>query len=112
MIPGLPAHILFMCVRYADSLNDAGMLKSLMNSIINGIKQVVKVGTTSDIGPWNYRFFSNIYGDDQMPILHLLALVHQSEAQSVKEAKLLGKDKLGQGSPRVGICQLTSKPYL
>ncbi|XP_006108919.2 unconventional myosin-Vc-like, partial [Myotis lucifugus] len=42
MIPGLPAHILFMCVRYADSLNDASMLKSLMNSIINGIKQVVK----------------------------------------------------------------------
>uniref|UniRef100_A0A8I5R687 Myosin VC n=1 Tax=Papio anubis TaxID=9555 RepID=A0A8I5R687_PAPAN len=44
MIPGLPAHILFMCVRYADSLNDANMLKSLMNSTINGIKQVVKVG--------------------------------------------------------------------
>ncbi|KAB1278071.1 Unconventional myosin-Vc [Camelus dromedarius] len=42
MIPGLPAHILFMCVRYADSLNDASMLKSLMNSTINGIKQVVK----------------------------------------------------------------------
>ncbi|KAM9635414.1 unconventional myosin-Vc isoform 3-T3 [Trichechus inunguis] len=41
MIPGLPAHILFMCVRYADSLNDADMLKSLMNSSINGIKQVV-----------------------------------------------------------------------
>lgn len=42
MIPGLPAHILFMCVRYADSLNDANMLKSLMNSAINGIKHVVK----------------------------------------------------------------------
>ncbi|XP_069851491.1 unconventional myosin-Vc isoform X1 [Dipodomys merriami] len=42
MMPGLPAHILFMCVRYADALNDASMLKSLMNSAINGIKQVVK----------------------------------------------------------------------
>ncbi|XP_050996787.1 unconventional myosin-Vc [Acomys russatus] len=42
MIPGLPAHILFMCVRYADSLNDASMLKSLMNSAISGIKHVVK----------------------------------------------------------------------
>ncbi|XP_021487297.1 unconventional myosin-Vc isoform X2 [Meriones unguiculatus] len=42
MMPGLPAHILFMCVRYADSLNDANMLKSLMNSAINGIKHVVK----------------------------------------------------------------------
>ncbi|XP_006831700.1 PREDICTED: unconventional myosin-Vc [Chrysochloris asiatica] len=42
MIPGLPAHILFMCIRYADSLNDATMLTSLMNSTINGIKHVVK----------------------------------------------------------------------
>ncbi|XP_045142403.1 unconventional myosin-Vc [Echinops telfairi] len=42
MIPGLPAHILFMCIRYADSLNDASRLKSLMNSAIDGIKQVVK----------------------------------------------------------------------
>ncbi|NWR58288.1 MYO5C protein, partial [Bucorvus abyssinicus] len=42
MIPGLPAHILFMCVRYADYLNDADMLKSFMNLTIDGIKQVVK----------------------------------------------------------------------
>ncbi|NXY81164.1 MYO5C protein, partial [Alcedo cyanopectus] len=42
MIPGLPAHILFMCVRYADYLNNADMLKSFMNVAIDGIKQVVK----------------------------------------------------------------------
>uniref|UniRef100_A0A803T205 Myosin VC n=1 Tax=Anolis carolinensis TaxID=28377 RepID=A0A803T205_ANOCA len=42
MIPGLPAHILFMCVRYADYLNDDGMLKSFMNMTVNGIKQVIK----------------------------------------------------------------------
>nr|XP_056721913.1 unconventional myosin-Vc [Euleptes europaea] len=42
MIPGLPAHILFMCVRYADYLNDDGMLKSFMNMAINGVKQVIK----------------------------------------------------------------------
>ncbi|NWV38020.1 MYO5C protein, partial [Grantiella picta] len=42
MIPGLPAHILFMCVRYADYLNDADMLKSFMNVTTDGIKQVVK----------------------------------------------------------------------
>ncbi|XP_032089155.1 unconventional myosin-Vc [Thamnophis elegans] len=42
MIPGLPAHILFMCVRYADYLNDDSMLKSFMNMAINGIKQVIK----------------------------------------------------------------------
>ncbi|XP_029431771.1 unconventional myosin-Vc isoform X3 [Rhinatrema bivittatum] len=42
MIPGLPANILFMCVRYADDLNEADRLKSLMNAAINGIKQVIK----------------------------------------------------------------------
>ncbi|XP_070619171.1 unconventional myosin-Vc [Erythrolamprus reginae] len=42
MIPGLPAYILFMCVRYADYLNDDSMLKSFMNMAINGIKQVIK----------------------------------------------------------------------
>uniref|UniRef100_G1N3N0 Dilute domain-containing protein n=2 Tax=Meleagris gallopavo TaxID=9103 RepID=G1N3N0_MELGA len=41
-IPGLPAHILFMCVRYADYLNDADMLKSFINVTIDGIKQAVK----------------------------------------------------------------------
>ncbi|XP_069838875.1 unconventional myosin-Vc isoform X2 [Dendropsophus ebraccatus] len=45
MIPGLPAHILFMCVRYADYINDAERIKSLMNASINGIKQVIKEHT-------------------------------------------------------------------
>uniref|UniRef100_UPI00398E4D74 unconventional myosin-Vc n=1 Tax=Pristiophorus japonicus TaxID=55135 RepID=UPI00398E4D74 len=42
MLPGLPANILFMCVRYADDINDAEMLKSLMNSLLGGIKEVTK----------------------------------------------------------------------
>ncbi|XP_067874088.1 unconventional myosin-Vc isoform X2 [Heterodontus francisci] len=42
MIPGLPAHILFMCVRYADDINDAEMLKSLMNALLGGVKKVTK----------------------------------------------------------------------
>ncbi|XP_051896382.1 unconventional myosin-Vc isoform X1 [Pristis pectinata] len=42
MIPGLPAYIMFMCVRYADDSNDADMLKSMMNSLIGGIKEVTK----------------------------------------------------------------------
>uniref|UniRef100_A0A8C3IZX0 Myosin VC n=1 Tax=Chrysemys picta bellii TaxID=8478 RepID=A0A8C3IZX0_CHRPI len=42
MIPGLPAYILFMCVRYADYLNDGDMLKSFMSITTNGIKQVIK----------------------------------------------------------------------
>lgn len=43
MIPGLVAHILFMCVRHADYLSDEGKLKSLMNAIVGGIKRVVMV---------------------------------------------------------------------
>ncbi|XP_033621220.1 unconventional myosin-Vc [Fukomys damarensis] len=42
MMPGLPAHLLLMCVRYADAQNDAAMVLSLMNSAISAIKQVVK----------------------------------------------------------------------
>ncbi|XP_041031180.1 unconventional myosin-Vc isoform X2 [Carcharodon carcharias] len=42
MIPVLPANILFMCVRYTDDINDAEMLKSLMNSLLGGIKKVTK----------------------------------------------------------------------
>ncbi|KAI3370674.1 hypothetical protein L3Q82_007236 [Scortum barcoo] len=41
MIPGLPAYILFMCVRHADYLNDEAKLKSLMNASISAVKKVV-----------------------------------------------------------------------
>uniref|UniRef100_A0A7N9B0G3 Myosin VC n=1 Tax=Mastacembelus armatus TaxID=205130 RepID=A0A7N9B0G3_9TELE len=41
VIPGLPAYILFMCVRHADYLNDEAKLKSLMNAIIGGVKNVI-----------------------------------------------------------------------
>ncbi|KAM9496362.1 unconventional myosin-Vc [Clarias gariepinus] len=40
MIPGLVAHLLLMCIRHADYLNDGDKLKSLMQAIITGIKQV------------------------------------------------------------------------
>ncbi|KTF90094.1 hypothetical protein cypCar_00047446 [Cyprinus carpio] len=41
MIPGLAAHLLFMCVRHGDYLNDGNKLKSLMNGIISAIKEVI-----------------------------------------------------------------------
>lgn len=43
MIPGLPAYILFMCVRHADYLNDDAKLKSLMNATISAVKKVIMV---------------------------------------------------------------------
>ncbi|XP_048112067.1 unconventional myosin-Vc [Alosa alosa] len=41
MFPGLAAHLLFMCVRHADYLNDGAKLKSLMHGIITGLKKVI-----------------------------------------------------------------------
>lgn len=43
MIPGLPAYIIFMCVRHADYLSDEVKLKSLMNAVIGGVKRVIMV---------------------------------------------------------------------
>uniref|UniRef100_A0AAQ4QYX5 Myosin VAb n=1 Tax=Gasterosteus aculeatus aculeatus TaxID=481459 RepID=A0AAQ4QYX5_GASAC len=41
-IPGLPAYIIFMCVRYADNVNDDQRVSTLLNSTISGIKGVIK----------------------------------------------------------------------
>ncbi|XP_078283533.1 unconventional myosin-Va [Rhinoraja longicauda] len=42
LIPGLPAYILFMCVRHADYINDDQRVRSLLTSTINGIKKILK----------------------------------------------------------------------
>ncbi|XP_042199989.1 unconventional myosin-Va [Callorhinchus milii] len=42
LIPGLPAYIMFMCVRHADYVNDDQKVRSLLTSTINGIKKVLK----------------------------------------------------------------------
>uniref|UniRef100_A0A8C4TCA4 Unconventional myosin-Va n=1 Tax=Erpetoichthys calabaricus TaxID=27687 RepID=A0A8C4TCA4_ERPCA len=42
LIPGLPAYILFMCLRHADYLNDDQKVRSLLTSTINGIKKILK----------------------------------------------------------------------
>ncbi|XP_078360518.1 unconventional myosin-Va-like [Oculina patagonica] len=41
-IPGLPAHILFMCIRHADHVNDDRRMQSLLTNSINSIRKVVK----------------------------------------------------------------------
>jgi myosin-5 len=40
--PHLPAHVLFMCVRYIDEVNDDVQVKSLLNNMIVSLKRVVK----------------------------------------------------------------------
>ena len=42
-LPGLPAYVLFMCIRYADLLNDDELVKSLLGSSVQAIKRLIKV---------------------------------------------------------------------
>lgn len=42
-IPGLPAHVLFMCIRHADHINDDRRMQSLLSNCINSVRKVVKV---------------------------------------------------------------------
>uniref|UniRef100_A0A8C4HTT2 Myosin VAb n=1 Tax=Dicentrarchus labrax TaxID=13489 RepID=A0A8C4HTT2_DICLA len=42
LIPGLPAYIIFMCLRYADRVNDDQRVSTLLNSTISSIKGVIK----------------------------------------------------------------------
>ncbi|ROL54648.1 Unconventional myosin-Va [Anabarilius grahami] len=42
LIPGLPAYILFMCLRHADYANDDQRVSTLLNTSINAIKSVLK----------------------------------------------------------------------
>ncbi|KAM9352451.1 unconventional myosin-Va-like [Symphorus nematophorus] len=41
-VPGLPAYIIFMCLRYADRVNDDQRVSALLNSTISSIKRVIK----------------------------------------------------------------------
>ena len=43
LLPGLPAYIIFMCIRHADDINDDRKVKALLTGVINGIKKTVKV---------------------------------------------------------------------
>ncbi|XP_063875803.1 unconventional myosin-Va-like isoform X5 [Scylla paramamosain] len=42
LLPGLPAYILFMCIRHTDHINDDEKVRSLLNNIVNGVKRVIK----------------------------------------------------------------------
>ncbi|XP_061577625.1 unconventional myosin-Va-like isoform X2 [Cololabis saira] len=41
-LPGLPAYIIFMCLRYADYVSDDKRVSTLLNSTISSIKGVIK----------------------------------------------------------------------
>ncbi|XP_033218735.1 unconventional myosin-Va isoform X2 [Belonocnema kinseyi] len=42
LLPGLPAYILFMCIRHTDCVNDDDKVRSLLTGYLNAVKKVVK----------------------------------------------------------------------
>jgi myosin V len=42
LLPGLPAYVLFMCIRYTDHINDEDKVKLLLKFFINGVKKLIK----------------------------------------------------------------------
>lgn len=42
--PGLPAFVLFMCIRHMEYANEDKQVRSLIINTINGIKMAVNVG--------------------------------------------------------------------
>ena len=49
-VPGLPAHLLFMAIRYVDNVNDERWLQSFLSNTINAIRKTVKVCFLSYVG--------------------------------------------------------------
>ncbi len=42
-LPGTPSYVLFMCIRYADMLNDDERVRSLLDTTVQSIKKLIKV---------------------------------------------------------------------
>nr|XP_018910252.1 PREDICTED: unconventional myosin-Va isoform X1 [Bemisia tabaci] len=42
LLPGLPAYILFMCIRHTDYINDDEKVRALLTAFINQVKKVIK----------------------------------------------------------------------
>lgn len=48
-LPGLPSYVLFMCIRYADVLNDDERVRSLLNKSVQSVKRLIKVSLKYEI---------------------------------------------------------------
>ncbi|XP_076377233.1 dilute class unconventional myosin isoform X3 [Megalopta genalis] len=48
LLPGLPAYILFMCIRHTDCVNDDQKVRLLLTAYLNAVKRVVKKRTDLD----------------------------------------------------------------
>jgi hypothetical protein len=64
LLPGLPAYVLFMCVRHTDYVNDDEKVRSLLTNTINGIKKCVKVSKTSRCCLINTHYMHSVLVQD------------------------------------------------
>ena len=42
LLPGLPAHIVFMCIRHADYINNDEKIKSFLTATITAVRRLIK----------------------------------------------------------------------
>lgn len=42
LLPGLPAYIVFMCIRHTDYINDEDKVRSLLSAFTNSVKKVIR----------------------------------------------------------------------
>ena len=49
MLPGLPAYIMFMMIRYTDYINNDESVRSLIQGAISLVKKVVKKKGMNDL---------------------------------------------------------------
>ncbi|XP_015604628.1 unconventional myosin-Va isoform X2 [Cephus cinctus] len=50
LLPGLPAYILFMCIRHTDCINDDDKVRTLLTGYLNAVKRVIKKREDFDSG--------------------------------------------------------------
>ncbi|KAA0724617.1 Unconventional myosin-Va [Triplophysa tibetana] len=74
LIPGLPAYILFMCLRHADYANDDQRVSTLLNSSIYAIKNVLKEYTKYNTPRQNEHSLTNFDLSEYRQVLSDLAI--------------------------------------
>ncbi|KAI2653985.1 Unconventional myosin-Va [Labeo rohita] len=74
LIPGLPAYILFMCLRHADYVNDDQKVRSLLTSVINSIKKILKQFMKHNTPKQNDHCLSNFDLAEYRQVLSDLAI--------------------------------------
>lgn len=42
LLPGLPAYIVFMCIRHTDYINEEDKVRALLSAFTNTVKKVIR----------------------------------------------------------------------